>query len=103
MGTGMDAIVVRHDRILGGRPVFRGTRVQVEMLFENLAEGYSIDEIIEHFPTLDRGDLRAALMQACNALKQTAPDVTPEAAAHARAPRALRQEPAPLSNRDTTP
>jgi uncharacterized protein (DUF433 family) len=64
-----DPVVVRHDRILGGRPVFRGTRVRVELLFENLAEGYSMDEIIENFPTLDRDDLRTALMQACEALK----------------------------------
>ena len=59
---------------MDGRPVFRGTRVQVELLFENLAEGYSVDEIIENFPTLDREDLRKALFQACELLKETAPD-----------------------------
>ncbi|TXM93886.1 DUF433 domain-containing protein [Methylobacterium sp. WL116] len=83
-----EPVVVRNSRILGGRPIFRGTRVQVEMLFENLAEGYSVDEIIESFPTLDKDDLRAVLLQACEALKRSAPDITPEhepeAVAHAR-------------------
>lgn len=87
MSASEESVVVRHERILGGRPVFRGTRVQVELLFENLADGYSVDEIIENFPTLDRDDLRAALRQACDVLKRSATDVTPtqgsDALAHA--------------------
>lgn len=68
-----DPVVVRRKGVLGGRPIFRGTRVQVETLFENLADGHSLDEIVENFPTLDRSDLRAALIQACEALKEAAP------------------------------
>jgi len=71
-----DPVIVSHKRILGGRPIFRGTRVQAEILFENLADGYSIDDVLEEFPTLDREDIRKALLQACEALKQSAPDVT---------------------------
>jgi uncharacterized protein (DUF433 family) len=84
-----EPVVVRNDNILGGRPVFRGTRVQAEILFENLAEGYSIDDLLAEFPTLDRGDLQAALLQACELLKAQAPDVTPADASrpkHARVP-----------------
>jgi uncharacterized protein (DUF433 family) len=80
-------VIVRHASILGGRPAFRGTRVQAEILFENLAEGYSIDDILAEFPTLDRDDVREALLQACEAMKQAAPDVTDDgvpAAARAR-------------------
>jgi uncharacterized protein (DUF433 family) len=69
-----EAVVVRNADVLGGRPVFRGTRVQAEILFENLAEGYSLDEIIENFPTLDRAELRLALTQACELLKRAAPE-----------------------------
>lgn len=87
MPAASDPVVVRHERVLGGRPVFRGTRVQVELLFENLAEGYSLDEIVENFPTLDRADVQIALAQACEALKRAAPDVTePKATADARVP-----------------
>jgi len=70
-------VVIRDRGVLGGRPTFRGTRVQAEILFENLANGYSIDEIIYNFPTLDRGDVQAALLQACEALKLNAPDINP--------------------------
>jgi uncharacterized protein (DUF433 family) len=36
--------------ILGGRPVFRGTRVPVDALLNNLGAGVSIDEFLENFP-----------------------------------------------------
>ena len=41
--------------------MFRGTRVPVEVLFDNLADGLPLDEIIESYPTLDRGDVLAVL------------------------------------------
>ena len=43
--------------MLGGRPVFRGTRVPVEILIENLADGMSIDEILDQYESLDRDDV----------------------------------------------
>jgi uncharacterized protein (DUF433 family) len=46
----MPDVIVRNPGILGGRPVFRGTRVPVEVLFENLEDGLSIDEIIARIP-----------------------------------------------------
>ncbi len=69
-------VIVRTSDVLGGRPVFRGTRVQAEILFENLANGHTIDELVDSFPTLDPDDLRLALLQACEALKAAAPDVS---------------------------
>jgi len=38
--------------ILGGTPVFRGTRVPIESLFAHLEKGISIDEFMEDFPTV---------------------------------------------------
>jgi uncharacterized protein (DUF433 family) len=40
--------------ILGGTPVFRGTRVPVKTLFEYLENGYSLDEFLECFPSVTR-------------------------------------------------
>jgi uncharacterized protein (DUF433 family) len=54
-------IIVRDAEILGGRPVFRGTRVPVEVLFENLEDGLSIDEIVDSYPSLNRDDVVACL------------------------------------------
>ena len=40
--------------ILGGTPVFRGTRVPVDALLNNLEAGVSVDEFLENFPTVSR-------------------------------------------------
>ncbi len=40
--------------ILGGTPVFKGTRVPVETLFQYLGSNYSLDEFVECFPTVSR-------------------------------------------------
>ncbi len=65
----MANVIVRDPEILGGRPVFRGTRVPVEVLFENLEDGLSIDEIIESYPSLNKDDVIACLEGACASLK----------------------------------
>lgn len=65
----MANVIVRDPDILGGRPVFRGTRVPVEVLFENIADGLSIDEIITAYPTLNKADVIACLEGACASLK----------------------------------
>lgn len=57
----VDEIVVSDPEIMGGRPVFRSTRVPIEVLFENLADGMSIDDILGQYPTLDRNDIVALL------------------------------------------
>jgi uncharacterized protein (DUF433 family) len=54
-------LIVRDPGILGGRPVFRGTRVPVDALFANLADGLSLDEILESYPTVNRPDALAVL------------------------------------------
>ena len=40
--------------ILGGEPVFMGTRVPVQTLVDHLAEGISLDEFLVDFPTVTR-------------------------------------------------
>lgn len=43
----MKALVTNSREILSGTPVFAGTRVPVAVLFENLAGGLSLDEILD--------------------------------------------------------
>jgi uncharacterized protein (DUF433 family) len=50
--------------VMGGRLVFRGTRIPVEVLFENLADGMSLDEILDAYPNLKRDDAVAAIEMA---------------------------------------
>jgi uncharacterized protein (DUF433 family) len=53
--------IVRDLNILSGRPVFRGTRVPVDVLFDNLADGLTVDEVLESYPSLNRDDVLTAL------------------------------------------
>ena len=46
--------VASNPAILGGRPVFSGTRVPVATLFEYLTDGLSLDYFLESFPTVPR-------------------------------------------------
>jgi uncharacterized protein (DUF433 family) len=48
-----DLITVDPD-ILGGTPVFKGTRVPVKTLFEYLADNYTLEEFLECFPSVTR-------------------------------------------------
>lgn len=46
---------------LGGTPVFVGTRVPVQTLLDYLEEGASLDEFLDHFPTVTREQAVATL------------------------------------------
>jgi len=50
--------------ILGGAPVFRETRVPVKTLFDYIREGYSLEEFLEYFPSVEREDAIAVLTEA---------------------------------------
>ncbi|KAM3102991.1 DUF433 domain-containing protein [Phormidesmis sp. 146-12] len=54
--------VVHSDRdILGGTPVFVGTRVPVKNLLDYLEAGDSLDQFLDHFPSVSRQQAIAAL------------------------------------------
>lgn len=67
-----ERIVASDAHTLGGTPRFRGTRVPVDTLFVNLADGIPLDEILDEFPTLDRADCVAVLWQAMRMLERGA-------------------------------
>ena len=69
----LDDLVTSDPEVLGGRRVFRGTRVPVEILFENLADGMSIDEILEPYESLDRDDVVRVLEFASGARATRSP------------------------------
>ena len=54
--------VIRCDpEVLGGTPVFVGTRVPVKNLMDYLAAGDSLERFLEHFPSVTREQAVAAL------------------------------------------
>lgn len=56
--------IVTDREILGGEPVFRGTRVPVVSLFEHLEGDCPLDEFLECFPSVSREAAVAVLMGA---------------------------------------
>ena len=47
--------------ILGGTPVFRGTRVPIETLFDHLESGITIEGFLEDFPSVNRDQITQVL------------------------------------------
>jgi len=52
---------MRDPKICGGEPVIRGTRVTIRTILASLAEGDSIKETLEDFPTLTEEDVKAII------------------------------------------
>ena len=53
--------IIRSPKVCGGEPVIRGTRVTIRTILASLAEGASIEEILDDFPTLKEEDVRAII------------------------------------------
>jgi uncharacterized protein (DUF433 family) len=47
--------------VLGGQPVFKGTRVPIETLFDHLEAGVPLEEFLEDFPTVSKEQAVATL------------------------------------------
>ncbi len=45
----------------GGRPCIRGTRIEVAIVLDALAEGLTPDQVRDHYPALKPADIRAAI------------------------------------------
>ena len=56
---------ITHDpAVMGGRPCIRGMRVTVGTVVGLLASGHSVEDVLAHYPYLDRDDVLAALAYA---------------------------------------
>lgn len=60
----MSSVVTQHPEILGGEPVFTGTRVPAKSLFDHLEAGDSIEQFLEGFPSVKREQVIALLEEA---------------------------------------
>jgi len=61
--------VERHATKVSGAWVFRGTRVPVKALFENLEDGATVDQFLEWFPGVARQQVDAVLAFAAASLE----------------------------------
>ena len=60
----MARVIVKDVNILGGEPVFRGTRVPFKILIDYLAGGDTLDQFLEEYPSVSRELAIAAIEEA---------------------------------------
>jgi uncharacterized protein (DUF433 family) len=70
--TQKTAVIQSDPGILGGIPVFVGTRVPVRNLIDYIEEGYTLDEFLDDFPSVSREQVVTALEVAHEALTSSA-------------------------------
>jgi uncharacterized protein (DUF433 family) len=58
--------------VMLGKPVIRGTRIPVELLLRKLAEGATIEDLLDAYPRLTAEDVRAALAYAADTIAHEA-------------------------------
>ena len=63
-----DDLISTHPDVLGGTPVFTGTRVPVRTLFEYLDDNYTLDEFVACFPSVTLDVTRQVLARSRSAL-----------------------------------
>ncbi len=54
--------------VMQGKPVIRNTRIPVELLLRKLAEGATLEELLDAYPRLVEDDIRACLAYAADAI-----------------------------------
>ncbi|HEA69561.1 hypothetical protein LCGC14_2092150 [marine sediment metagenome] len=65
--------IIRDQKICGGEPVLKGTRVTIRTVLASLAEGSTIEEILSDFPTLSMDHVRATIAFAAASAEEDLP------------------------------
>jgi len=56
--------------VMVGKPIIKGTRITVELILRQLAQGIAIQEILENYPHLEKEDILAAVSYAADLLQE---------------------------------
>ncbi len=65
----MSDLIESNPEILGGKPIIKGTRIPVALIYELIGLNYSIDEIQKEYPHLDRQVILKVIELGRDALK----------------------------------
>lgn len=65
--------IIRDQGICGGEAVFKGTRVTLRTVLASLADGDSVEQILEDFPSLKPEDVHAAIAFAAASAEEDLP------------------------------
>jgi uncharacterized protein (DUF433 family) len=63
--------IVLDPKIMGGKPIIKGTRLTVQHILELLAQGFSKEQIIVEHPQLTEQDITACFIFAAATLENT--------------------------------
>ncbi|MGA2522794.1 MAG: DUF433 domain-containing protein [Candidatus Bathyarchaeia archaeon] len=69
IGDWQERIVV-DPKVLVGKPVIKGTRLSVEFILDLLANDWTIKQILDEYPQLEREDVMAVLKYAAEMVKE---------------------------------
>ncbi|MBS1487422.1 MAG: DUF433 domain-containing protein [Bacteroidetes bacterium] len=69
MKTDWKKFISSDPKIMLGKPVIKGTRITVELILEKLAEGETIEQIIESHPHISRKAIYACILFAKDSVK----------------------------------
>lgn len=61
--------IVSNPKVLGGKPVIRGTRISVSFILQCLASGMTVDDILRGYPHLTREGVLAAIDYAARVME----------------------------------
>lgn len=67
-----EAYIHADPKTMFGKPVVKGTRITVEQILEEMAAGYSVEDVLVAHPHLTREAVQAALAYAAQALRMDA-------------------------------
>ncbi|MHA1292458.1 MAG: DUF433 domain-containing protein [Promethearchaeota archaeon] len=65
----MSDLIESNPEILGGKPIIKGTRIPVALIYELISLNYNIDQIKEEYPHLDRKVIRKIIELGNDAVK----------------------------------
>ena len=68
-----ESYIVRDPQICGGQPVIAGTRVTLRTVLASLAEGNSVERILQDFPSLTEEAIRAVIAYAAASAEEDLP------------------------------
>ena len=70
------ARIIVDPKICGGKPCIKGTRIYIFIILDALAEGLTPEEIIDHYPSLQIEDIRAAVAYAAELARENVWKIT---------------------------
>lgn len=62
--------IIADSKVMLGKPVIKGTRITVEVILRKLADGMSVDQVLEAYPHLEKEDVMAVLAYSADVISK---------------------------------